>query len=446
LELLGPDAREGISSELAIPRVAFLEGPTLLDSRAVLEIFAELQHERSERRRRRRQREAGGAVPGSDRSRRRNSRQAAPKLGQLHLEEVAARIDRVRAASIGFVERLVTFWTNHFAVASLKLTREVFGLVGPFEREAIRPHVLGHFEDMLLAATKHPAMLSYLNNKVSVGPNSPLGLREKEGLNENHARELLELHTVGVNGGYSQADVTSLARILTGWTFGQKGKNDGPPGEFYFNPSMHEPGIHGVLGVSYAQSGLAQGEAVLADLARRPETARHIAKKLARHFIADNHPVELENRLASVFLESGGDLKAVAIALVTSDAAWIPRNKIKLPQEFLWSAIRALQIQVPPSLAISMLTSLGQPLWNPPSPEGFKDDSATWLASDAIKDRLEVASQLAQSYGGSINPSDLTVKVCGPDVSPDTRDIIARAESDEQGISLLLMSHEFQRR
>src|SRR5262249_4542214 len=202
---------------------------------------------------------------------------------QMFLAEVKARLDAAYAAEIGFVERLVWFWSNHFCVSG----DVVPNMVGGYEREAIRSHILGRFAEMLLAVEGHPAMLFYLNNNVSVGPNSVAGINRTRGLNENLAREILELHTLGVRSGYSQDDVIRFAYVLTGWTIISPIDNPEHGSEFIFNPRLHEPGPQRVLDKTYADAGVAQGRAVLADLAGHPAAATHISTKLARHFVAD---------------------------------------------------------------------------------------------------------------------------------------------------------------
>ena len=214
--------------------------------------------------------------------------QAPPPLTperQYFLKEVKARIDASLAAEIGFAERLVWFWSNHFCVSADK--GRVREICGAYEREAIRAHLLGRFGDMLLAVESHPAMLLYLDNARSIGPDSIAGIRRRRGLNENLAREILELHTLGVRTVYTQQDVTRFANVLTGWTVVPPRELAGRFGEFEFNPRMHEPGAQTVIGTSYADPGVEQGRAVLVALARHPATAKHIATKLARHFVAD---------------------------------------------------------------------------------------------------------------------------------------------------------------
>jgi len=217
--------------------------------------------------------------------------------------EALARLQRATLVECGFTERLVVFWSNHFCISATK--GELARIwAGAFEREAIRPHVLGRFADMLKAVEQHPAMLFFLDNQQSLGPDSRAGLNRKRGLNENLAREILELHTLGVDGGYSQDDVTSLARIITGWTYAGRQGQLGTPGSFVFNANAHQPGAQRLLGKVYENNGVAQGEAALADIARHPATAKFIASKFARHFVADDPPPALVARLREVFSRS----------------------------------------------------------------------------------------------------------------------------------------------
>ena len=300
-----------------------------------------------------------------------------PSPGDMMNMEIAARLARVLAAPIGFGERLVAFWTNHFAVQAAA-DEGVRSMAGAFEREAIRPNVLGKFGDLLLAATQHPAMLLSLNNATSIGPDSPEGKRSGKGLNENHARELMELHTVGVTAGYTQADVTSFAKVLTGWTFG-RGENDPENyGRFVFHKPAHEPGPQTVMGKVYPQQGVDQGLAVIADLAANPATATHIATQMARYFVADEPAQSLIDALVATFTKTGGDLKAVTTTLINAADSWAtPQTKLRSPQEFLWASVRALGLDIKPDLVNRTLADLGEPMWNPPSPQGFKDDVAT---------------------------------------------------------------------
>jgi uncharacterized protein (DUF1800 family) len=361
--------------------------------------------------------------------------------------EALARLQRAGVADCGFTERLVVFWSNHFCISANKggLARM---WAGSFEREAIRPHVLGRFGDMLRAVEQHPAMLFFLDNQQSLGPDSRAGQNRNRGLNENLAREIMELHTLGVGGGYSQDDVTSLARIITGWTFAGRQGQLGTPGSFVFNANAHEPGPQRLLGQIYENNGLAQGEAALADIARHPSTAKFIATKFARHFVADDPPPALVARLQEVFRKTDGDLKALAIALVDSDEAWqAPQTKLRSPYEFLVATGRLLsRIPEDPSRYLGSLNLLGQPLWSPAGPNGFADTNAAWAAPEGMKLRLDISAQVASRLADNIDPRDLLELVAADAASPETRRTIERAESRQQALALLLMSPEFQRR
>jgi uncharacterized protein (DUF1800 family) len=363
---------------------------------------------------------------------------------QIFFEEAKARFDSALNAEVGLIDRLTWFWSNHFCVSADKGT--VRALCGAFEREAIRYNVLGKFSDMLVAVESHPAMLLYLDNAGSIGPNSIAGIRRGKGINENLAREILELHTLGVNGGYSQADVTSFAKVITGWTFSPLKQDPQHGGEFIFNERMHEPGAQSVLSRSYDDGGYEQGRAVLLTLARHPATAKHIATKLARHFVADNPPPALVDRLAKRFIDTGGDLKEITKTLLTSQESWdAPRAKLKRPAEWIMSSMRASGMMMPDGRRIiNTLNLLGEPLWRPPAPKGFSDDSAAWL--DGLTQRLDIANEMARRIGGMTDPETVADDALGPLASIETRQTIARAESRQQALALLLMSPEFQRR
>jgi uncharacterized protein (DUF1800 family) len=361
--------------------------------------------------------------------------------------EALARLQRAVQADCGFTERLVAFWSNHFCISASKgeLARM---WAGSFEREAIRPHVLGRFADMLKAVEQHPAMLFFLDNQQSLGPDSRAGLNRKRGLNENLAREIMELHTLGVGSGYTQEDVTSLARIITGWSFAGRQGQLGAPGSFIFNANAHQPGPQTLLGKVYEPNGLAQGEAALADIARHPATAKFIATKFVRHFIADDPPPALVARLETVFKTSDGDLKAMTLALVDADEAWSPpQTKIRNPYEFLVAGGRLLaRVPDDPGPYLGALNTLGQPLWTPAGPNGFPDTNAAWAAPEGMKLRLDISVQLAARVGNSLDPRELLDQVAADAASTETRRTIERAESRQQALALLLMSPEFQRR
>lgn len=456
----GDDAtepRRQMLDEIADPAVALLDGGKLLDSPGALAAYREFRMERKANKA-----EAAdkaddapnammddamadpAAQPGKKGKGRKNKPAEDGDAQTYNLRvELPVRLERIGAAQPGFAERLVAFWTNHFAIEADN-GGVVRTLAGPFEREAIRPHILGSFEDLLFAATRHPAMLVYLNNPTSVGPGSKAGEKREAGLNENHARELMELHTLGVDGGYAQADVTSLSRILTGWSVGRNKSEDF--GRFVFRAQAHEPGAQSLLGQEFGEKGVKQGEAALRLLAYHPATARHIATKLVRHFVADTPPPALVDRLAQVFVERKGDLAAVSKALLEADEGWLaPATKLRTPQEYLWAALRALSVSPKPGEVMKALQSLGQPLMNPPSPAGFSELTSTWLAPDAMTTRLDIAQQLAGA-AGDLDPREVARAVLGPLLGAETKQSIDRAESPAQGLALMLMSPEFQRR
>ena len=345
------------------------------------------------------------------------------------------------------VERLVAFWSNHFAI-SLAKGGPTRVSAGAFEREAIRPFVLGRFSDMLLAVESHPAMLFYLDNQQSFGPDSPAGQKQNRGRNENLGREILELHTLGVNGGYSQSDVIALSNMLTGWRFAGRDGKLGPPGSFVFQANVHEPGPQRLLGGDYPQGAQDQAEAALLALARRPETARHLATKLAKHFVADAPPPALVDRLAQVFVKTDGDLHAVALALIDAPEAWLaPATKMRTPWEYCLASARLLGWSPDdPGPILSSLSMLGQPLWQPPGPNGFPDDSAAWASPEGMKIRLDLAALWANRLRDPPDPRETLDAGFGAAASPETRQTVARAETRAQGLALLLMAPEAQRR
>jgi len=366
--------------------------------------------------------------------------EAIPLPRQLFRNEARTRFDAAINAEIGLVERLVWFWSNHFCVNA-----DATVMAGGYEREAIRPHVLGRFKDMLLAAEGHPAMLLYLNNEQSIGPDSVAGINRDKGLNENLAREILELHTLGVRTVYGQADVTSFAKILTGWTILPTVTNPDHGGEFVFLRRAHEPGPQTVIGNGYADSGVEQGRAVLADLAHHPATAKHVATKLARHFIADDPPATLVDRLTQRFLDTDGDLKEVTAALIAAPESWAAEQaKIKRPGEWIVAALRATEEPGDTVRIIRAQALLGEPLWRPPAPKGFSDDNAAWL--DGLGQRLDIANAFAQRVGPGLDPEAVADAALGPLASAETRRAMAGAETKPQALTLLLMAPEFQRR
>jgi uncharacterized protein (DUF1800 family) len=384
-----------------------------------------------------------GTAQGSDDMATKMAADTIPDPGRaIYLEEARVRIAAALGSEIGFVERLVWFWSNHFCVSASKIR----SMSGAYEREAIRSNVLGRFTDLLLAAEGHPAMLFYLDQTISMGANSTAGINRTRGLNENLAREILELHTLGVRTGYTQDDVISFANVLTGWTLVPPGDNPEHGGEFTFNPRLHEPGAQKVLGKSYEDETVEQGRAVLRDLAAKPATATHLATKLARHFVADAPPPALVESMAKTFLDTGGDLKEVARTMVSTSEAWTgPPAKLKRPSEWVVGMVRATGLtQADPARFTDGQALLGEPLWRPPSPKGFPDDEASWV--DGMGRRLDVANNFAERLSGRVDPQDVIETVLGSSVSSEVKQAVGRAESRQQALVLLFMSAEFQRR
>ena len=378
-----------------------------------------------------------------------------------------ARVKLATATNAGFRERWTLFWTNHFTVAAKNL--QTATVVGPYEAEAIRPHVFGRFTQLLGAVETHPAMMIYLDQVQSVGPNSELAQRAKGfgrrggfggarlqpvaqrrdlGLNENLAREIMELHTVGVHGGYSQADVTEFARAMTGLSIGGFRGPDGQIGEPMFRDVAHEPGQRIVMGVRYDQRGRDQSAAILADLAEKPQTAKFICGKLARHFVADDPPPALVARLEKAWMGSGGDLARVAEALIEAPEAWGPQpTKFKTPYEFIVSSYRAAGGEPQAFGQVGpILTALGQKPFDPGSPKGWPEEADAWAAPDGIVKRMQFAQGFAAQAVQGRDPKALATDALGERLTPATATAIARAESRPEGFALLLMSPEFQRR
>lgn len=384
-----------------------------------------------------------GAASGPSETASKAAAEAVPDPGQpIYLDEARLRTEAALGADIGFTERLVWFWSNHFCVSADKIR----SMSGAYEREAIRPHALGAFAELLLAAENHPAMLFYLDNLGSMGANSTAGINRSRGLNENLARETLELHTLGVRSGYTQDDVIAFANVLTGWTLVPPGDNPEHGGEFSFNPRLHEPGAQTILGKSYAQDDAEQGRAVLRDLAAHPATANHVATKLARHFVADTPPPALVERMTKTFVDTSGDLKEVAKTMVSAPESWSePPTKLKRPGEWAISMVRATGVtQVDAKRYTGGQALLGEPLWRPPSPKGFPDDEASWI--DGMGRRLDVANNFAERIAGRVDPEEIIENVLGGCVAGEVRQAIGRAESRPQALALLFMATEFQRR
>ncbi|MBC7431701.1 MAG: DUF1800 domain-containing protein [Rubritepida sp.] len=371
--------------------------------------------------------------------------------------QARARIVSALTTATPFPERLVHFWANHFAVSADKL--QTIGLAGTLEFEAIRPNVSGNFGDLLFAVERHPAMLLYLDQAQSIGPDSTIARiaarrpnARPRGLNENLGREILELHTLGVSSGYSQADVQELARALSGWSIGGFVRApigmEAPDGAFVFQPQWHEPGDRILLGKRYLATGEGQARAMLAALAVHPATARHLATKLARHFVADVPPPALVDRLAKTHIATNGGLMALYGVLVCGPEAWaVPTPKFKTPWDWTVSSLRAVGAATAPDLRlVGALTDLGQPIWRSGSPAGWDDIAATWAAPDALLRRVELSGRIAARIGDRIDARTLAPKILPGVLTPATAQAIARADTPQQGLALLLAAPEFLRR
>ena len=401
--------------------------------------------------------------------------QARRRLLELATSEFRGALTARVTSERPFVERLVAFWSNHLCV-SAGAKALVAPLAGSYEREAIRPHVLGRFEDMVLASAKHPAMLVYLDNFVSIGPRSAAAqagrnAAARRGLNENYARELLELHTLGVDGGYSQNDVQELARILTGWTVegldtpGMRGRQPragrgrgprrggspddpaaGRPLGFVFQQARHEPGVKTVLGVRYDEAGVREGERAIRAFCAHSSTAQFVARKLVAHFVADDPPANAVDRVAEAFRESGGDLRVVSRALVELPEAWSEETrKFRTPQEWYIAVARAFRAERAADAAPAILRQLRHPLWSPPAPKGFGDTVQEWADPDSLLNRAELSRSLARRMGAqAIDPSLLLDVVDAGADDPLRRMLADTSIPAPERVALAIASPAFQ--
>jgi uncharacterized protein (DUF1800 family) len=373
----------------------------------------------------------------------RDDRATKPPPGEsrsaaLFKAEAAAQLANAVTTPAPFRERLVWFWTNHFVVS--RRQGACACVAAALVEEAIRPHVTGRFSDMVLAVMRHPAMLLYLDNAGSFGPDSPVGQKTHRGLNENLARECMELHTVSPLAGYSQTDVTSFAKILTGWSVDLKAD---PPG-YRYRPFAHEPGVQTVLGREFPPDE-AGGVAALAFLADHPATHRFLATKLVRHFVADDPPPEAVGAIEAVLRDTHGDLGAASAALVGLDVAWQPGTKLRTPMDYLVASVRSLDVPPDQIPLAGILGGLGQPLWTAPAPNGWPDRAADWAAPEAMLRRIDWASGFAGRIGDR-DVIEIADNTLGPLLRPETGEAIRHAVSRRDAMTLLLTSPEFQRR
>jgi uncharacterized protein (DUF1800 family) len=363
------------------------------------------------------------------------------ELRQKNIQGLQRRWQHAITTSAPVTERWVQFWSNHFCVAATKGT--MIALVGPHEYEAIRPHAFGRYKDLLRAAILHPAMLIYLDNAQSIGPQSRAGLRRGKGLNENLARELLELHTLGVHAGYTQQDVTQTAMLLTGWTVSQQ-----TGGKVDFVAAIHQPGSKFILGKSYPEGPEAL-DLLLTDLSKHPACAHFMASKLCRHFVTDEPSPALIQAVAKEFSNSDGDLVATARALFSHDLSWDVNNtpKFKRPEELVISAHRMLKLPLHAfEQNVGAVVAMGQLLGRAPSPQGWPDRAEDWLSPDALMKRVQWAERFGEANRETVDIRSLMRQAFAQDLSTDTANAIERAESGAQALALAMVSPEFLRR
>ncbi len=385
---------------------------------------------------------------------RNNKRGAAPRVMELEKtmrsvigEDMRAFLARATLSEQGFKERLVAFWADHFTVSGKEPA--IMLALGAYLNEAIRPNIAGRFSHMLKAVVTHPAMLLYLDQNTSISPGSMEGKNTGQGLNENLAREVLELHTLGVSGSYSQDDVRQLAELFTGLSLDESG--------FVFSTQAAEPGSEQILGKTYGSNNPALDDifAFLDYLALNPQTANHIAAKLAVHFISEDPPSGLVAAMADTYSSSGGDLFQVYQTLLSHPASTAPPGaKAKWPTEYVVSAVRALNAGDELAQASledlggvhSAMVAMGQDLFRPSGPDGWSEAVADWITPPALAARIEWAGLLANKFGQDTDPRLLLDQVLGQTASPDLRTIVAEAESRWEGVALMLVSPQFNRR
>jgi len=370
------------------------------------------------------------------------SKNKARKFRQATYRQLSVgTLNSAIASSQPFMWRMLDFFSNHFSVTAQG--PYLIPLSPTLEREAIAPNLLGKFSDMLLSVSRHPVMLSYLNNEKSFGKNSPLGKKGK-GLNENLAREILELHTLGVNGGYTQSDVIALANGISGW--GIQAPEKAEEGLFYFRKAGHEPTAQTLLGHSFNQEDEEQGEAMLRYIAALPATAKFISRKLVQHVVSDTPSPTLIKHVEKTWLDTDGDLKSVYHALVTHPHAWFDKlEKFKTPREFLISTCRGLGLSLlKEGFAMRSLIEMGQAPFKAGSPAGYEDSEDFWNSGYGLFARANWLSSLRISR--EIEIPELAGKLLGSMLSEHTRKLVSRAESRERAFALLFMSPEFMRR
>lgn len=354
-------------------------------------------------------------------------------------ESIAHQIN----TNTGFEWRILNFFSNHFSVTNDNSL--LAGLAPTLEREAIVPNLFGQFEDLLLSVVQHPAMLHYLDNVQSFGPNSKIGINRDKGLNENLGREILELHTMGVGGGYSQADVVALAKGITGWTLGNP--KQGETAEFIFREQGHEPGSFVLLGEEVTQSGIAQGKAMLSRICSHPSTADYICTKVAKHFIADSPPTALVESLKHTWAKTNGNLASVFSALINHEASWHSNNsKFKPPQDYVISVLRAIPNNLHPTGndTRKVMEMFGQGPFMAGSPAGYEDSEQYWNTPAAILNRVDWVYQIVSTFSGNIeslfNSFNMNFQ------NKQTYNLVAGADTKQNALLLYFVNPEFMRR
>ncbi len=366
--------------------------------------------------------------------------QKAPNpIREILRTEIHALLGNALVTPTPFRERLVWFWANHFTVAQRGEVSSA--CAGAFVREAIRPYVTGRFADMLQAVMHHPAMLNYLDQEASAGPDSQAGRAQHRGLNENLARECLELHTISPSAGYTQQDVTNFAKILTGWSIEVKEE----PRGFKFRPRLHEPGQIQVLGRFWPE-GEAGGRDILAYLGTHPATYRHIATKLVQHFTGDMPSPADVQRIVAILQGTQGDLATASVALLDLPSAWQPGTKLRPPQDYVVACLRAVGASPDhvPNLQ-GMVAGLGQGVFQAPFPIGWPDRAADWSSPEAMLQRVDFAYGLA-GRKAELDPAQLGNEILGPLLTAETLATIKGAGSRRDGMTMLLASPAFLRR
>lgn len=348
-----------------------------------------------------------------------------------------------------FVERLFHFWCNHFAVSAAKDGIHYAALSR--ENEAIRPNMRSTFAELLIAFVRHPTTLVFLDNERSVGRNARAANARTAGpVNENLAREVLELHTLGVDCGYTQTDVIQLAKALTGWSIGGLVESDDPEtiGRFVFREDFHEPGHRSVLGKTYPDTGVHQATDILIDLALHPSTERHIAAKLCRHFLSDAPPPAVVNSVAGVFRDTQGSLPAIYSHLAANETLWSsPLTKYKTPEEYCYSALRTLNVdELNAHDLVAYLHLMGQPVGIPPSPKGWSDQREDYRGGGTFLRRMELAWRLAEIHGAGYEPAQLYQEAYPGLVDDRVHRVIQGAESRTQALAVFLLSPQFLQR